>query len=103
MYWLDIAAGELTRVFRDAEEAQRVLATEDGMDEHLMADLAFAAAEAGLEPGGDDVLAFKLAPVLEGEFGVANLEVAPFVTAVRAAGELHDRIKDLPDGAEIEA
>ena len=102
MYWLDISAGELTRAFGDAEEAQRVLATEAGMDEYLMADLAFAAAEAGLEPEEGQVLAFRLPPVLEGEFEVANLEVVPLVTAVRAAGELHLRMKDLPDGAEID-
>jgi hypothetical protein len=102
VYWLDIAAGELTRAFGDAEEAQRVLATEEGMDEYLLADLAFAAVEAGLETSADDVLAFKVPPVLEGPFEVANLRVQPFVATVRSAGELHLRIKDLPDGAEID-
>ena len=40
-------------------------------------------------------------PVLEGDYDVANLKIIDFVEAVQAAGRLHDRIKDLPDGAEI--
>jgi hypothetical protein len=101
VYWLDITAGELSRPFADVEDTQRILATEEGMDEYLLAGLVFAASEAGLDAGAGDVLAFKVPPILEGEFEVANLEVLDFTTAVTRAGRLHDRIKDLPEGAEI--
>lgn len=101
IYWLDLTSGEITSPFRDAEEAKAVLATVEGMDEFLLAGLAFAAAEAGLEPRGEDVLAYRLPPVLDGEFEVENLEIVAFVDAVRKAGVLHEQIKDLPDGAEI--
>jgi hypothetical protein len=101
VYWLDITSGELSRAFTSAEDTQRILATEEGMDEYLLAGLAFAAAEQGIDAGPGSVLAFKLPPILEGEFEVANLEVVDFVTAVSRAGQLHDKIKDLPDGAEI--
>jgi len=101
VYWLDITAGELTQPFASSEEAKRVLATEEGMDEYLLAGLVFAAAEAGIEADGDEILAFKVPPVLEGEFEVANIEVVSFEEALTRAGELHDQIKDLPDGAEI--
>lgn len=101
VYWLDVAAGELTRPFGSPEEAKRVLATEAGMDEYLLAGLVFAAAEAGLVASGAGILWFKQPPVLDGEYEVSNLVPQPFVVAVAAAGRLHDRIKDLPDGAEI--
>ena len=101
VWWLDINAGELTQVFGNADEAKDVLASEDGMDEYLMADLVFAAAEEGIEASGSDILAFKVPPVLEGEFEVANIVVAGFVETLTRAGKLHDEIKDLPDGAEI--
>lgn len=101
VYWLDIVAGVVSHAFGSAEDAQRRLATDEGMDEFLLAGLAFAAAEAGLSPGDDEVLAYKVPPVLEGEFEVDNLVVAPFIDTVRRAGELHDRIKDLPEGAEV--
>jgi hypothetical protein len=101
VYWLDITAGELTQPFAGPEEAKRVLATEEGMDEYLLAGLVFAAAEEGLEADGSRILGFKVPPVLEGEFEVANIEVVELEDALTAAGKLHDQIKDLPDGAEI--
>ncbi|MFT4009266.1 MAG: hypothetical protein QM655_04405 [Nocardioidaceae bacterium] len=101
VYWLDVAAGELSRPFGSPEEAQRVLATEEGMDEYLLAGLVFAAAEEGVEATGEDILWFKEPPVFDGEYEVANLAPARFVAAVADAGRLHERIKDLPEGAEI--
>jgi hypothetical protein len=101
IYWLDVASGELTVPFSGPEEAKRVLATDEGMDEYLLAGLAFAAAEEGIEASGDEILAYKVPPVLDGEFEVANLEAVTFEEALTRAGKLHDEIKDLPDGAEI--
>ncbi|QLQ10561.1 MAG: hypothetical protein HZY75_09375 [Nocardioidaceae bacterium] len=71
------------------------------MDEYLLAGLAFAAAEVGLEPTGADILWFQELPVFDGEYEVTNLQVQPFVTAVAEAGRLHLKINDLPEGAEI--
>ncbi|HSV40775.1 MAG TPA: hypothetical protein VLI04_18585 [Nocardioidaceae bacterium] len=101
VYWLDICSGELTRPFSSAEDAQRVLATDDGLDEYLLAGLVFAAAETGLTATGSDILDFKVPPVLGGDFDVPNLQVTDFEVAVHLAGQLHEQIKDLPDGAEI--
>jgi hypothetical protein len=101
IYWLDVAAGELSVPFSSPAEAKRVLGTEEGMDEYLLAGLAFAASEAGIEATGEQILAYKVPPVLEGEFEVDNLEVVRFEEALTRAGRLHDEIKDLPDGAEI--
>ncbi len=101
VYWLDIAAGELTREWVGVDAAKQALGTDEGLDEYLLADLAFAALESGLEPGESEILGFVVPPVLEGAYDVANLKVVDFVEAVQAAGRLHERIKDLPDGAEI--
>ena len=101
VYWLDICAGELTRPFASAEDAKRVLGTDDGLDEYLLAGLAFAAEEAGVVVQGDEILSFKVPPVLSGEFEVENLEATDFVVAVNLAGQLHEQVKDLPDGAEV--
>lgn len=102
VYWLDLTSGELTRPWRDLESAKKALSSDEGLDEYLLAGLVFAAAEAGVEATDDQILGFKVPPVLDGEFEVANLVVADFVEVVSAAGHLHDQIKDLPDGAEIE-
>ncbi len=101
VYWLDIAAGELTLEWSSAEETKRVLATDDGLDEYLFAGLAFAAAESGLEPEGDQVYDYKVPPVLGGEFEVANLTTTDFEVVLHLTGQLHEQVKDLPEGAEV--
>ena len=101
VHWLDICAGELTKPFDSPELAKQVLATDEGLDEYLLAGLAFAAEEAGISAQGSAILDFKVPPVLGGEFEVANLQVTDFEVVLHLAGQLHEQIKDLPDGAEI--
>lgn len=93
VYWLDIWEGDLTLTFDTVEEAQAELATEDGMDEYLLAGLAFAAEEAGLVPGEGQVLAFRQSPALEGEFELDNVEVARWVDVAIKAGRLHRQLE----------
>jgi hypothetical protein len=55
----------------------------------------------GLAPGNDQVLSFKVPPVLGGELSTENLEVADFVVSVNVAGQIHDQVRLLPPGAPI--
>ena len=43
-----------------------------------------------------------VASVLGGEYEVANVKTASYSEIINAAGVLGEKIKDLPDGAEIE-
>lgn len=101
VYLLDIAAGELSREWSSPAEAKRVLGTDDGLDEYLLAGLAFAAADAGLEPQASQVFDYKVPPVLGGEFEVENLTVSGFEAVLHLTGRLHEQVKDLPEGAEV--
>lgn len=66
-----------------------------------MVGLAQAAEGAGLTPGGDQVLSFKVPPVLGGELSPENLELADFVVAVNLTGQIHEQVKSLPPGTSI--
>lgn len=100
VYWLDIWEGDLTLTFDSVEEARQEMSTEDGLDEYLLAGLAFAAHDAGLAPGEGQVLAFKESPALDGEFEVANIEVARFIDVAIKAGRLHEQLAEAPDDSD---
>ena len=40
--------------------------------------------------------------VLGGEYGISNINTAPLIEIIRFSGGVGKKIKDLPDGAEIE-
>lgn len=79
----------------------RVLSTDEGEDQYLLAGLALGAAERGLAPGPDEVYAFSLPPVLGGPMDVEHVQLLDFVVAHRIFGQIHEQIKDLPPGSPI--
>lgn len=99
--FLDTVGGRLDRVWSDAASLQADINSPKAQDEYLMVGLAKAAEGAGLTPRGDQVLSFKVPPVLGGELSTENLELADFVVAVNLAGQIHEQVKSLPPGTSI--
>ncbi|MFI9506647.1 T6SS immunity protein Tdi1 domain-containing protein [Nocardia sp. NPDC052566] len=101
LWWLDTIGGELTRVWDSVEELEAVLNTDDGMQKYLLAGLALAVSEQGLEPSADQVYDFVHPPVLGGALAVGNVQVVDFVTALGILGQLHQQVRDIPAGTRI--
>lgn len=99
--FLDTLGGSLERMWPDAASLQAAINTSQGQDEYLLIGLFRDAATAGLEPGPEQVLSFRVPPVIGGELAVENLEVTDFVVAVNMAGQIHEQIRDLPPGTPI--
>ena len=99
---LDVLEGSLERVFDDRIQMTAVLGTEEGQDRHLLAGLAFGAEHRlGLVPGPDQVLAWRLPPVLGAPTAVENLQLMDFEVYLSLQGQLHRQLKDLPPGTRI--
>jgi Domain of unknown function (DUF1851) len=99
--FLDTVGGRLDRVWPDAASLQADINTPTAQDEYLMVGLAQAAEEAGLTPDNDQILSFKVPPVLGGQLTTENLQVADFVVTVNLAGQIHDQVRLLPPGAPV--
>jgi hypothetical protein len=99
--FLDTLGGRLDRVWSDAATLQANINSPETQDEYLVIGLAQAAEDAGLTPGEDQVLSFKVPPVLGGELSAENLELADFVVAVNLAGQIHEKVRSLPPGTPI--
>jgi hypothetical protein len=100
-WFLDIMSGTLTREWASAAEMQAALNTVDGQDRYLMAGLVRAAADRGFAPGENQILAFKIPPMLGGPMTPDNLEVSDMVVTVDIHGQIHEQTRDLPPGTPI--
>ena len=96
--FLDTVDGSLARAWPDAAALQAAINTREVQDEYLLAHLVRAA---GLEPGPEQVLSFRIPPVLGGELSVENIELADFVVSVNVAGQVHEQVRALPPGTPV--
>lgn len=100
-WFLDTVEGTLTHRWPNGAALQADINTPTVQAELLLPDLAAAATEAGIVPEKDQILAFKVPPILGGPITVANLEPSDFVVSLNIAGQIHRQVKDLPPGSTI--
>jgi Domain of unknown function (DUF1851) len=81
--------------------SERALASEDGNNEYLLAGLVDRARERGLRLAPHEVYDFMTPPILGGEVDEINLRPASFVVALDIGGQIHEQIKDLPEGTPV--
>ena len=96
--FLDTVEGSLVPAWPDAATLQAAINTKEVQDEYLLAHLVRAA---GLVPGPEQVLSFRVPPVLGGELSVENIELADFVVSVNVAGQVHEQVRALPPGTPV--
>ena len=100
-WFLDVMSGTLTREWASAEDLQAALNSADGQDRYLMAGLARLAADQGFAPGENQILAFKIPPMLGGPMNSENLEVSDMVVTLDIQGQIYAQTRDLPPGTPI--
>ncbi len=100
-WWLDMLEGRLDLVWRDGEQLRTSLGSEEGQDHYLLAGLAGAAERRGLVPSREQVYGFKVPPIIGGAVDVENVETISFVVGVNLAGQIHQKVKNLPPGTPI--
>lgn len=100
-WFLDTIDGTIIRRWPDAAALQADMNKVDAREQLLMPDLVAAAANTGLVPNEQQVLGFKIPPVLGGEISLDNLEAVDYVVAMHIAGQIHRQVKDLPPGTSI--
>ncbi|MFE3229451.1 hypothetical protein [Nocardia sp. NPDC059228] len=99
---LDLVEGALEWRWDDLEECRSELETAEGQEDWLWADLAQAAFERGLRPKRSEILDFAVPPKIGGELSVDNVHVMDFVTGVGMAGQIHQQLRHVPEGATVQ-
>lgn len=102
IWFLDRIEGALTFAAQDHQSLQDTLDAESGQDHYLWYDLLESARESGLQLKPNECFDFIDAPVLGGQAEVGNLKARDFELVLRIAGQVHEQIRDLPVGTELD-
>jgi hypothetical protein len=99
--YLETSTGALRRIARDREEFIVRIDENDNANEWLMIPLVDQCVTAGMILGANQCYGFKTAPTLGGQYEIANVELSDISVYLAVMGQIHEQIKDLPDGTRV--
>jgi hypothetical protein len=101
VHWLDTGRGSFERIADSRDEfLERMRA--DGGREWLMADVVDELLAAGATIGEGQCFGYRTLPILGGDYTPDNMVPMSAAAWFGFSGYLHEQIKDLPDGAQVE-
>ena len=100
--WLDMGTGELLPVAADEPDFRRAVADPDNESLWFGAALVDRLRAGGKVLGPGECYCYLLLPLLGGGFEPNNFVMRDVVVHFQIWGPIHERLRDLPDGATIE-
>jgi len=100
-YWLNVGEGKIHFVAENENEFKRKMNDDKIADEWFMFNLVGEIKESGLELVEKKVYSYKKLPILGGEYNADNFELTDIEVHFSIAGQIHQQIKDLPDGTTV--
>ena len=102
VHMLDVGCGTLKKVAESRDDFANKLDEGDKANQWLMIPLIDRLVAAGLILREGECYTYKQPPVLGGDYTVENACVLPIPQHYAAYGSIHNQIKDVPDGTQIE-
>ena len=103
VYFLDVLTGELTQVASSPEKLQEKLNIHEFSNQYLHMQLVDDLMDAGVSLEHNQVYSFKHPLVLGGVFESENIEVSDISVHFSFHGQVHEKVKSLPEGADVNA
>ncbi len=101
VHLLDIGGGSVKQLATSREDFFTQVEAGDNADNWLLISLTDQCRAAGLALGEDQCYSYKIAPVFGGKYVTENVEVINLAINFSLLAEIHQQIKDLPDGTRI--
>lgn len=101
VHMLDVGAGTLTKVAEDRDEFVTKIDDDENATNWLMIPLVDQLVNAGIRLRTGECYAFKLPPVLGGQYSVDNCVPMDVTQYLGAYASIHRQLIGVPDGAEI--
>jgi hypothetical protein len=101
VHMLDVGAGRVERVADSRDDFRAKIDEGDNANQWLMIPLVDKLVAAGMRLGPGQCYGYKMPPVLGGDYTVANTCVLPIAEQYGFHADLHEQIKDVPDGTEV--
>ena len=102
VHLLDTVGGKLSEIAPSRSAFLVERERPENLDEWSMADFARLCWRAGFRPSAGQCLSFKVPPVLGGSLDLENVEVCELMVHQSVMGQIHLRVKDLPEGTVID-
>src|SRR5262245_8185979 len=100
--WLDMGDGQLEPVAAGEGDFERAVADPENNGFWFGGALVDQLRAAGKVLGPGECYSYLQLPMLGGEYEPANFRVYDVVRHFRVWGPIHERLRDLPDGATVE-
>jgi hypothetical protein len=101
VWWLDVGMGAVECLAGDEQEFEELLSDADNRTVLFGEAFVDALAEAGVTRTAWECYCYQVLPVLGGKYETENFRVCDVMTQFGIWGPIHEKIKDLPDGAEV--
>ena len=101
VHMFDVGGGTLDRVADSRDHFCNLLDLDDNANQWFMIPLIDKLVAAGKTLKSGYCYGYLQSPVLGGDYAVDNTIVIPIAEQYGVNGAIHEKIKDLPDGAEV--
>jgi hypothetical protein len=102
IWWLDVGMGELECLAGDEQELGELLSDSDNRTVLFGEAFVDALDAAGIARTAGECYSYQVLPILGGKYETDNFCVYDVVTHFRVWGPIHEKIKDLPDGTQVQ-
>jgi len=102
VYWLDVGSGEFKLVANTIEDFEEKLKNVEQVNEWFMIDLATELRHSGNKLKDGQLYSYKKLPIIGGDYTAENFAPLEIVEHFGYTGDIHEQIKDLPNGTEVE-
>jgi hypothetical protein len=99
--WLNTGWGQLTEVAKSAEEFKKRMVQPKCAEEWFIPNLIGDLLSSGKKLGPGECFSYQVPPVLGGEIDPDNFEPMDLSVHFSVLGQIHEQVKDLPEGAPI--
>ena len=100
IFFLDTMSGQLERVAKSYEELRGLFGSE-GAERWLLPELVSSLRERGIVLSPGQCYSLKHPPALGGSIEAENFEASDWRVHLSLAGQIHEQLKGVPDGAKI--
>ena len=93
LWRLSALEGDFFQIAANADDYNRLIKSDDWLNETFAAEWQPIAASHGLEPSDNECLGWKLPPILGGKFEPANLQIFEMLVYQSVMGQLHRHLQ----------
>jgi hypothetical protein len=101
IFWLSTGWGQLTEVADSDGEFKKLMVQPNHAAEWFIPNLVGDLLSSGKKLGPRECFSYQVPPILSGEIDPDNFEPTDLSVHFSVLGQIHEQVKDLPEGAPI--